>query len=256
MSEPNAAMSHEALKAWRKGERMRLMQARTTAVAGSGAAWNLRITDHVLRAFPPPPEAVIAFCWPYAGEFDARDVVRQWHEQGALAVLPEVTDTAAPLRFRLWWPGAPMRAGAYDIPVPDGTEILAPDIAVVPMVGFDTCGYRLGYGGGYFDRTFAHCERRVVAIGVSYELLRIDTIRPEAHDVPMDFVVTEVGVYAAGGSALERIDPEESAKRLTRLLLARRLPRSAYPAAGYSSPACYASEFPGYWGEDVPKDGE
>ena len=247
-------MARDALKAWRKAERLRLMQARTAAADEIGAAWNARMTDHLLGAFPVPADSVIAFCWPYAGEYDAREAVRQWREQGSVAVLPEVTDSAAPLQFRQWWPGVAMRAGVYDIPVPVGTEILTPDIAIVPMVGFDACGYRLGYGGGYFDRTFALCERRVVAIGMSYELLRIETIQPEAHDIPMDFVVTEAGVYAAGGRVLERIDADESARRLRRLLLARRLPRSLYPETGYSSPACYASEFPGYWGEeDTPK---
>src|SRR5919202_3542481 len=119
-----------------------------------------------------PQEAVIGFCWPYKGEFDARFAVRRWREQGACAALPEVVEKKGPLRFSKWWPGAPMRPGVYDIPVPDGTEVLAPDVAIVPMNAFDERGYRLGYGGGFFDRTLAACERRVIAIGVSYEILR------------------------------------------------------------------------------------
>ena len=88
-------------------------------------------------------------------------------------------------------------------PVPDGTEVLAPDFAIVPMNGCDDRGYRLGYGGGYFDRTLAACERRVIAIGVAYEILRVPTIYPQAHDIPMDFIVTERGMHAAGGEPLE-----------------------------------------------------
>ena len=79
----------------------------------------------------------------------------------------------------------------YDIPVPEGTEVVLPDAAVVPMNGFDEHGYRLGYGGGYFDRTLAVLERRVLAVGVSYEALRLSTIHPQPHDIPMNLIVTE-----------------------------------------------------------------
>jgi hypothetical protein len=143
-----------------------------------------------------------------------------------------------------------MRPGVYDIPVPDGTEVLAPDFAIVPMNGCDDRGYRLGYGGGYFDRTLAACERRVIAIGVAYEILRVPTIYPQAHDIPMDFIVTERGVHAAGGEALTAVEPAESRQRAARLMMARRLPRDAYGSDSYSSPVCYAGEFPGYFGEE------
>src|SRR6185436_2040899 len=101
--------------------------------------------------------------------------------------------------FRAWWPGAPMTAGVYDIPIPDGTAIVAPDAAIVPMNGFDAQGYRLGYGGGYFDRTLASMSPRPLAIGVSYEFARLATIYPQPHDVAMDFVVTEAGLHAVKG---------------------------------------------------------
>jgi hypothetical protein len=165
-------------------------------------------------------------------------------------VLPEVVAKATPLQFRKWWPGAPMRPGVYDIPVPDGTEIVVPDIAIVPMNGFDASGYRLGYGGGFFDRTLAAFDPRPVAVGVSYETLRLDTIFPQAHDVAMDFVVTEKGVYAAGGRPLELLAPAQARAGMARLCAARRLPRETYRDAAYSSPACYAAEFPGYFGEE------
>jgi hypothetical protein len=134
--------------------------------------------------------------------------------------------------------------------VPDGTEVVVPDVAIVPMNAFDGCGYRLGYGGGYFDRTLAACGRRMVAIGVAYDLLRVETIHPQPHDVPMDFVVTESGIHAGGGEPLVEVDAAESRRRFEALLVARGLPRAAYSDAGYSSPACYAADFPGYFGED------
>lgn len=243
------------VRAWRKAQRERLVQLRAGTSQEQRKEWNENITRDLASGFDIPPDAVIGFCWPFKGEFDARYAVRRWRERGALAALPEVVANRAPLQFRQWWPGAPMRAGVYDIPVPDGTEVVIPDIAIVPMNAFDERGYRLGYGGGFFDRTLGACAGRMIAIGVSYEMLRVDTIYPQPHDIPMDFVVTEGGIHAAGANPLEQIDHQESRHRLSRLLLARRLPRSAY-ASGYSSPVCYASDFPGYWGGDDQKKGD
>jgi 5-formyltetrahydrofolate cyclo-ligase len=253
MSEATQPRTPEELKAWRKAHRAQLISRRADTPAEQRSAWNEAITASLIDAFEMPGETVVGFCWPFKGEFDARFAVRRWRENGALAALPEVTAQRMPLQFRLWKPGDPMRPGVYDIPVPDGTEIVLPDAAVVPMNGFDARGYRLGYGGGFFDRTLAALERRSVAIGVSYEMLRLDTIDPQPYDIPMDFVVTERGVYAAAGEPLELLDPAAARKRFARLMLAKRLPRAAYPSSELSSPVCYADQFPGYWG-DKPGD--
>jgi 5,10-methenyltetrahydrofolate synthetase len=228
--------------------RAELIAKRTQVPADERNAWNERITQFLVAAFEVPAEAVVGFCWPYKGEFDSRFAVRRWREHGALAALPEVVAPKTPLQFRLWKPGVAMRPGVYDIPVPDGTPVVAPDVAVVPMNGFDTRGYRLGYGGGFFDRTLAACERRVVAIGVAYEALSLETIDPQPYDIPMDFVVTEHAVYAAGGEPLAALDESETRRRFQRLLLGRRLPRAQYPESGLSSPVCYADQFPEYFG--------
>ena len=243
-------MTWEELKAWRKTQRALLVARREALGESERKAWNESITAHLLAAFEVPRDAVVGFCWPYRAEFDARFAVRRWREAGAIAALPEVVAKSSPLLFRKWWPGAPMRSGVYDIPFPDGTEIVVPHIGIVPMNGFDGCGYRLGYGGGFFDRTLAHSDPRPIAVGVSYEALRMDTIFPQPHDVPMDFVVTEAGVYAAGGRPLELLVPAEARSRVAHLGTTRGLSGGASQQAGYSSPACYASEFPGYFGED------
>ena len=248
-----AGSSWEDIKAWRKTERARLVELRAAWPSETRRTWNGCITDHLVNGFEIQTETVIGFCWPYKGEFDARFAVRHWRESGAMAALPEVVQNRAPLQFRQWWPAAPMRPGVYDIPVPDGTDIVTPDIALVPMNGFDARGYRLGYGGGFFDRTLAAVERRMIAIGVSYEGLRLPTIYPQPHDVPMDFVVTEAGIYGAVGELLRLIDRAESRRRLSGLLTSKRLPRALFSASGYSSPACYAADFPGYWGEQNDK---
>ena len=236
------ALTWEQIRAWRKAERVTMIERRASRSDEERRSWNDRITAHLVAALEPPAETVIGFCWPYKGEFDARFAMRHWRAQGALGALPEVVDKKGPLQFGKWWPGAPMRPGVYDIPVPDGTEVLVPDVALVPMNAFDEQGYRLGYGGGYFDRTLAAVERRMVAIGVSYEMLRLPTIHPQPHDIPMDFVVTEAGIYAAGGKRVVAVGPEECRTRVQRLMIARRLPRAAFPES-YSSPVCYGSEF-------------
>jgi 5,10-methenyltetrahydrofolate synthetase len=254
------------IKAWRKERRAELIGTRAAFAPGQRKAWSKRITALLDAGFAVPPAAVVGFCWPYKGEFDARFQLRRWRDGGAIAALPEVVEKARPMRFRKWWPGVPMKPGVYDIPVPDGTEVLVPDVAVVPMNGFDEQGYRLGYGGGYFDRTLAALERRVLTIGVGFEALRVPTIYPQPHDIPMDFVVTEAGIHRAGGRKLALFDPARSAADSKSLLESRSLPRrhnleptdtQPLQTGAYSSPPCYAHEMD--WGDNgdpapMPRD--
>jgi 5,10-methenyltetrahydrofolate synthetase len=242
------------IKAWRKERRAELVARRVAFGADERHNWNERVSTSLGQFVPVTTGAVVGFCWPFKGEIDARFAVRRWREQGAVAALPEVVEKTGPLQFREWWPAAPMRPGVYDIPVPDGTRVLAPDIAIVPMNGFDQQGYRLGYGGGYFDRTIAALEHRVLAIGVTFEALRLPSIYPQVHDIPMDFVVTEAGVYRGGGAPLALLDAAAAVAEAKLLLARRGLPRhhGAAPvpeAGGYASPACSAHEIaPDYFG--------
>jgi 5,10-methenyltetrahydrofolate synthetase len=236
------------IRLWRNARRAELIARRAALGSGERRGWNERVNAQLEQIVPVAPGTVIAFCWPFKAEIDARFAVRYWRERGATAALPEVVAKAAPLQFREWWPGAPMKPGAYDIPVPDGTPVLVPDIAIVPMNGCDGQGYRLGYGSGCFDRTLAALERRVLAIGVSYEALRLPTIHPQPHDIPMDFLVTEAGTWRAGGVESVLLGAEECAAEAEALMERRGLPRqrSREPAApetrGYASPACSAHE--------------
>jgi 5-formyltetrahydrofolate cyclo-ligase len=246
------------IKAWRKARRAELIARRTAFRADERHDWNGRVSALLEQIVPVRPRTVIGFCWPFKGEIDARFAVRQWRERGATAALPEVVAKAGPLQFREWWPGAPMKPGVYDIPVPDGTRALVPDVAIVPMNGFDEQGYRLGYGGGYFDRTLAALERRVLAIGVSYEALRLPTIYPQPHDIPMDFVVTEAGAWR-GGDKLALLGAAECVAAVKSLMESRGLPRerggpqAGLETGGYASPACSAHEIaPDYFGTTPP----
>jgi 5,10-methenyltetrahydrofolate synthetase len=201
MNEPES-MSWRDISAWRKAQREHWIAWRCAVPDTQRAGWGKRMSA-VLRAVLPAPQGmVIGFCWPFRAEFDARFAVRYWRERGAIVALPEVVGKGQPLRFRQWWPGAPMTRGVYDIPLPEGTPEVLPDIAIVPMNACDSRGFRLGYGGGYFDRTLAALQRQVVAIGVTYEACRVPTIYPQAHDIAMDLVVTEAGIFAGAGESL------------------------------------------------------
>jgi len=227
MTEP-VSMNWQDINAWRKAQREQLIAWRCAVPQAQRDEWGQRVTALLGALLPAPQNTVIGFCWPFKAEFDARFAVRYWREHGATVALPEVTGKGQPLRFRQWWPGAPMIRGVYDIPVPDGTAEVLPDIAIVPMNAVDGRGYRLGYGGGYFDRTLAALGGRVVAVGVTYETCRVPTIHPQAHDVAMDLVVTEAGLYSAGGGFLTSLDTAAGAVQMQRLLRQRKLPRCDY----------------------------
>jgi 5-formyltetrahydrofolate cyclo-ligase len=226
--DPQIGPGRGGVRAWRKRARATLIECRAAVAEAQRKAWNARITARLLAAFVVPDGAVVGLCWPYRGEFDARLAARQWRAQGALTALPEVVERGRPLQFRQWWPGAPMRAGVYDIPVPHGTAVVIPDIVLAPMNAFDASGYRLGYGGGFFDRTLAAHDRRMLSIGVAYEMLRVPTIHPQDYDVPMDFVVTEEAVYGAGGEPLIVLSEVQAQLRAQELLAERRLPRACH----------------------------
>ena len=190
---------------------------------------------HLLYGFPGLAKGVVAFCWPIRNEYDARHLLRRLREQGATAALPVVVAPKSPLIFREWHPGVEMALGKLDIPYPKAGAELVPDTVLLPMNGFDSEGYRLGYGGGFFDRTLETLHaRQPLVIGVSYELAAIDTIHPQPWDIPMDYVVTERGVYRRDEGRLEFLGVPQ----------ARRIQ--------LSSPVCYAADIaPGYFGEDA-----
>jgi len=173
------------------------------------------------QAFTSSARRVVAFCWPYRGEVDVRFAIRRFRDSGAVAALPEVQGRGRPLQFRQWWPGVAMMPGALGIPAPKGTDLVIPDAAFVPLVGFDGASYRLGYGGGYFDRTLAALARKPLTVGVGTEAARLPTIHPQPHDIPMDFIVTEAGVHAVVDGTLVAM-PVAAAAGHAAALLARR----------------------------------
>ena len=189
------------------------------------AAWNGAITAHLETGFALLGGMVVGFCWPHKGEFDARSLVDRLRRQGARVVLPAVVRKREPLEFREWWPGSPMKAGVLGIPIPDGTPVLVPDAVLVPPVGFSAQGWRLGYGGGYFDRTLAALAPQPLKICVAFELSRMPTIYPQLHDIIMDFIVTEEGIHAVEKEGMRLVDAAACARREAQLVAERNLPR-------------------------------
>ncbi len=159
------------------------------------ANWSASIVNHLLEAFARSPGQHIGFCWPIHQEPDVRAALAPWQAQGAQALLPVVTAPAQPLSFRPWSPDTRLEPDQYGIPYPVEGPFLQPDVLLLPLNAFDKAGYRLGYGGGFFDRTLASLTPRPLAIGVGFEINRVESIHPEAHDQPLDWIITETGCY-------------------------------------------------------------
>lgn len=149
------------------------------------------IRQRLAELLLPRPPGVFAFCWPIRAEVDCRPLAAELLAAGWRAAMPTVIEAAAPMRFRAWSPDCPMDVDPHGIPVPARDDPLVPDVLLLPLVAFDPAGYRLGYGGGYFDRTLAACAPRPLTVGVGYALAGVPSIRPEAHDIPLDVIVTE-----------------------------------------------------------------
>lgn len=183
------------------GQRRRLrQQALEARQALNAASLNERVErlvlhlDDVIRELAPRS---LGFCWPYRAEPDLRAWVQAWLAADAtrIAALPVVVEKHAAMHFRRWTPGADMVPDRYGIPHPADPVEVQPDVVLVPLNAFDAAGYRLGYGGGYFDRTLARME--TIPIGVGFELGRVPSALPQPHDRPMDWIVTEAGAARA-----------------------------------------------------------
>lgn len=150
---------------------------------------------------------VLGFCWPYRAEPDLRAWVARWLEAdaGRVAALPVVLEKDASMAFRRWRPGMALVADRHGIPHPPEGDALVPDVVLIPCNAFDAAGYRLGYGGGYFDRTLAIIDP--IAVGLGFELGRAETVHPQPHDRPMDWIVTENGAFTgrAARSATDEV---------------------------------------------------
>jgi 5-formyltetrahydrofolate cyclo-ligase len=218
-------METQSLRSWRKAQRERLIAERLAIPDATIAAWRQRMDGYIERSFPGLAGRRLAFCWPIKNEYDARHIARTLRGLGTLTALPVVVAPRTPLIFREWHPGIELATGALDIPYPVDSREIVPQAVLLPMNGWDSGGYRLGYGAGFFDRTLASlAAQKPVVIGVSYEQARLDTIHPQPWDIPVDYLVTERGVY-----------------RRDEALVFLGEPQAGEPSA-LASPVCYADE--------------
>jgi 5-formyltetrahydrofolate cyclo-ligase len=147
-------------------------------------------------------DTVIGAYWPIKGEFDPLPALHRWKEDGELQGQPQLRRIGLPvvdklhktLKFHAWFPGCPMEEDAYGIPKPKDTEVIVPTLLFVPCVGYSPGGYRLGYGGGFYDRTLAKLEPRPFTVGLGFTTGYLDDFEPEPHDMPLDAILNDNGV--------------------------------------------------------------
>jgi 5,10-methenyltetrahydrofolate synthetase len=147
------------------------------------------------------PDIVIGAYWPIKGEFDPLPALHRWKEDGELLDQPEPRRIGLPvvnkethtMTFHAWYPGCPMEDDAYGIPKPKDTEIIVPTLIFAPCVGYGPGGFRLGYGGGFYDRMLASLKPKPFSVGLGFGMGFLPDLEPEAHDVPLDAILNDYG---------------------------------------------------------------
>lgn len=182
------------LVAWRHEERQRQIAARLKMPLRERVSASTRISEALVSAFRSLDARTVSLYWPIRGEPDLRSLIADIIAKGGRCALPVVVNRRKPLVFRQWQPGEHLEPGVWNIPVPTMGLEVEPDIVIAPLVAYDQAGFRLGYGGGYFDRTLASLGGRPHVIGVGFSAAAIATIYPQPHDIAMDQIVTEEGV--------------------------------------------------------------
>ena len=176
---------------WRKAERERLIADRLQLGAIDRQERSHAIAGALDALIATAPGMIVSVYWPIRGEPDLRPWMQTLSARRVRVALPVALAPRQRLEFREWQPNAPLARGLWKIPYPaEGAEV-RPTVLIVPVVGFDEACYRLGYGGGFFDRTLAVLRPRPLAIGVGYSIAALATIYPQPHDIPMNRIVTE-----------------------------------------------------------------
>lgn len=179
--------------------RQQMLAARLSLSYEQWQASSLALAEHVANDLSkiglPKPGQVVAFCWPIQNEPDLRALMAKWlAELGIVPALPVVVSPQQALKFRAWRPGEKLANDRYGIPTPVVGDWVVPELLLLPGNAFDESGYRLGYGGGFFDRTLAAMYPRPFIVGVCFESARVADLYPQAHDQPVDVIVTERGL--------------------------------------------------------------
>lgn len=180
---------------WRKAERARLIAERLAIPSRERRALSERIARRLAAAIGDPAGLTVSTYAPFRGEPGLSELIDRVVASGGRHALPVVIERGQPLLFRLWAPGEPLERGIWNIPQPPArAAAVVPDIIIAPIVGFDRDCYRLGYGGGFYDRTLASIPKRPRVFGVGYSQAMLSTIYPLEHDVLMSAIVTDEGI--------------------------------------------------------------
>lgn len=187
------AAAQAALKA---ALRKAVLARRKDVHLASGAAAASQVLTHGLALIEPMSGAVVSGYLPIRNELDIVPLLEALHGLGRQIALPVIVDRNGPLAFRHWRPGDGLKAAGFGLSEPlDGALELLPDILLVPLAAFDGDGTRLGYGGGYYDRTLAlyRASRPVTAIGIAYDEQAVPALPREPHDQRLDWILTPSG---------------------------------------------------------------
>lgn len=212
--------------------------------------WGTAITQSLMDGFPILQWMIVSFYWPHKGAFNPKRVMRMLRERGSTVAFPMATGERDPLQFRQWQPGTRAIKHSSALPSEHAPAIVRPQALIIPMIGFDEQGHRLGDGTGFFDRTLVLMSPQPLKIGVAYEVSRIWTIHPQPHDIVMDFVATESAIYHVADNRLTAVPDIDMAMELTGDLILRRDKEHAQDKANdrdyvpqeYASPVCYLND--------------
>ena len=182
-------------RARRDSERRRLIAWRTAMPQDARETAEQAIVQAIADLLEPIAEGVLALYWPIQGEPDLRPLAPRLRDRGWGIALPKVIGRDQPLQFGRWDAAHALSSGGFGVMLPDPFESVVPDLLIIPCVGFSEQRFRLGYGGGYYDRTLAACP--AMTLGVAFEGAALDDFEPEPHDRRLDCIVTEGRILGA-----------------------------------------------------------
>ncbi len=183
------------IRAWRVQARRQLIKERLSRDQELHVRFGKEATKRLLQGVDLSRYQTLGVYAPMRGEIEIPAVISEHAARGGTLALPVVTEQGSAVEFWRWCPGMPMKRGIWNIPIPVQREPVLPEALIVPLLGFDASLYRLGYGGGYYDRTLARATPRPYCVGLGFQSGMLHSIYPQPHDIPMDRIVTDERMY-------------------------------------------------------------
>lgn len=195
-------MADQAIEAAKAALRVEAHAARAALSAEERAEAAKAVAGHFFETVAYAPEDVIAGYWRIRDELDCQPILVRLMDSGQKVVLPVVQGAEAPLDMRVWEADSPLYEAGFGTLAPsDLSPRAVPDLVLMPLLGFDNEGTRLGYGGGYYDRTLITLPKKPLLVGLAFAAQEVPHVPREAHDVPLDVIITENGVRFLGSTA-------------------------------------------------------